>query len=276
MNLIAFSSDNCSVMKGRHNSVLSRIRNVQPEVLDIGCICHLANLCCVYSVKQLPMPVEELLIDVYFHFNHSTKRKEQYREFLEFCDVARLKILKHASTRWLSLEKCVNRFLQQWPALLSYFESYEDRKQPGRVKRCADYLASVEMKAYFMFLSFILEPLNAFNTIFQTDATQIAILIPEMNCLLRLFMAKFVLMRAVKSATDLTKVSFADRSVQLDDDILAVGMAMRTMLADSEDDLADGTRTRIFKSVRLFYVAIVKKMVKIFPFHDTDLQISLW
>ena len=105
------------------------------------------------------------------------------------------------------------------------------------------------MKAYFVFLSFILEPLNAFNTIFQTDATQIAILIPDMNRLLRLLMAKFVLMRVIKPATHMTKMSFADRSVQLDDDILAVGMAMRTMLADSDDDLADSTRTRIFKSV---------------------------
>ena len=271
-NLIAFSSDNCSVMKGKHNSVLSRIRNIQPDVLDIGCISHLANLCCVAAVKQLPLPVEELLIDVYFHFSHGAKRKEEYREFLEFCDVAPLKILKHASTRWLSLEKCVNRFLQQWPALLSYFESHEDRERPGRVKRCADYLASVEMKAYFVFLSFILQPLNSFNTIFQTDATQIAILIPEMNRLLRLFMAKFVLMRVIKSSTDLTKVSFADRSAQLNDDILAVGMAMRTMLADSDDDLADSTITRIFDSVRRFYVAIVEKMVKIFPFHDAVLK----
>ena len=106
----------------------------------------------------------------------------------------------------------------------------------------------------------------------QTDATQVAILIPEMNRLLRLFMAKFVLMRVIKSATDLTKVFFSDMSVQLDDDILAVGMAMRTMLADSDDDLADSTRTRIFKSVRYFYVAIVEKMVKIFPFHDTVLK----
>jgi len=178
------------------------------------------------------------LIYLYFHFNHSAKRQEEYREFLEFFDVAPLKILKHASTRWLSLEKCVNRFRQQWLALLSYFESHEDREQPGRVKRCADYLASVEMKAYFMLLSFILEPLNAFNTIFQTDATQIAIFIPEMNRLLRLFMAKFVLMRVIKSATDLTMVSFADRSVQLNDDILAAGMGMRTMLADSFQECA--------------------------------------
>ena len=81
-----------------------------------------------------------------------------------------------------------------------------------------------------------------------------------------------VLMRVIKSATDLTKVSFADRSVKLDDNILTVGMAMQTRLADSGDDLADSTRTRIFKSVHHFYVAIVEKMVKIFPFHDTVLK----
>ena len=85
----------------------------------------------------------------------------------------------------------------------------------------------------------------------------------DLHRLLRLFMAKFVLMRVIKSATDLTNVSFADRSVQLDDDILAAVMAMRTMLADS-DDLAD--------SVRHFYVAIVEKMVRIFQFHDTVLK----
>jgi len=71
-------------MKGRHNSVLSRIRNVQPEVLDIGCICH------IFVARALSVPVGKLLIDVYFHFNHSAKHKEEYREFLKFCDVAPL------------------------------------------------------------------------------------------------------------------------------------------------------------------------------------------
>jgi len=129
MNLIAFLSDNCSVMKGRPNSVLSQIRNVQPEVLDVGCICHLAKISVACALS-----IDCQLIDVYFHFNHSSKRKEEYQEFLEFCDVATLKILKHASTQWLSLEKCINCFLLQQPALLSYFESHEDREWPGCVK----------------------------------------------------------------------------------------------------------------------------------------------
>ena len=37
------------------------------------------------------------------------------------------KIVKHVSTRWLSLEKCIGRLLQQWPALLQYFESEQSK-----------------------------------------------------------------------------------------------------------------------------------------------------
>lgn len=59
-------------MKGTNNSVLSRIKAVQPDVFDVGCICHLLNLCCGSVVKQLPISVDDLLIGIYFHFN---KRK---------------------------------------------------------------------------------------------------------------------------------------------------------------------------------------------------------
>ena len=76
-NVMAFSSDDCSVMKGCHNSVQTKIKAVQPQVLDIGCICHLANMCCQQGVKHLLLPVDELLIDVFYHFAHSA-------EFLDY------------------------------------------------------------------------------------------------------------------------------------------------------------------------------------------------
>ena len=79
--------------------------------MDMGCITHLANLCCVAGVKQLPLPVDDFLEDVYYHFHHSAKRKEQYKEFQDFVDIEPAKILKHCETRWLSLEKCVKRTL---------------------------------------------------------------------------------------------------------------------------------------------------------------------
>lgn len=133
-NLVGFVSDNCSVMTGKHNSVVSRIKEKVPSVFDFGCVCHLANLCAIAGIKTLPLPVEDLLVDVYFHFYHSSNRKEKYKEFLDFTDTEPSKIIKHSSSRWLSLEKCVNRLLDHWTALQSYFNSHDDVEKPGRVK----------------------------------------------------------------------------------------------------------------------------------------------
>ena len=44
------------------------------------------------------------------------------------------------------------------------------------------------------------------------------------------------------------------------------------MLANDEDDLEEATSTCVFDSVRRFYVAVVNKMVNIFPFHDDMLR----
>ena len=69
-NVVGFASDNCNVMVGARNSVLSRVRERQPAVFDIGCICHLANLCVAAGVKALSVSVDDFFVDVYFHFDH--------------------------------------------------------------------------------------------------------------------------------------------------------------------------------------------------------------
>lgn len=137
--------------------------------MNMGCICHQANICCGAAVKTLPMSPEDLIIDIYSHFKHSSKRKEEYKEFLKFQDVDPLKILKHVSTWWLSLHKCVTCTIHHWPALLSYFKSHKDGDKDGRVKRVADQLENPEMKMYFQFLEVILTPLSEFSTAFQAS-----------------------------------------------------------------------------------------------------------
>ena len=69
-NCIGYSNDNASVMTWKMNSVLSRLREKNPAILNLGCVCHLANLCAKAGVKALPLLVDELLVDIYFHFYH--------------------------------------------------------------------------------------------------------------------------------------------------------------------------------------------------------------
>ena len=74
-------------MMGRHNSVLSRVKEKQPNVFSIGCV------------------IDDFFVDLYYYFEKSTKRKEMHHEFEEFTDTKVLKIIKQMKTRWLSLDK---------------------------------------------------------------------------------------------------------------------------------------------------------------------------
>ena len=100
---MAFESETANVMIGKHNSVLSRVREKQPHVYSQGCVCHLANLALLAGVKALPVDVDD-----FYYFQKSTKRKEDLHQFQLFTDTKQLKILKHCKTRRLSLVRSFN------------------------------------------------------------------------------------------------------------------------------------------------------------------------
>ena len=59
-------------MLGKHNSVLSQVQDkIDGQVFDLWCICHIVNLCVGAVVKNLGLPVNDLLIDIFYFFNIS-------------------------------------------------------------------------------------------------------------------------------------------------------------------------------------------------------------
>ena len=54
--------------------MLSHMKEKQPLLIDLGCICHITNFCVISGVKALHLPLEDLMVDVYYHFKHNTKR----------------------------------------------------------------------------------------------------------------------------------------------------------------------------------------------------------
>ena len=67
--------------------------------------------------------VDDVVIDLFYWFEKSTKRKPGLVEYCTFCDIHYRDIVKHVNTRWLSLERAVHRVLQQYDGLKSYFIS---------------------------------------------------------------------------------------------------------------------------------------------------------
>lgn len=122
-NIIGYASDTTNVMFGEYHSVVTLLKEKLPNLFVMKCLCHSAHLCASHACEKLPRSIENLVRDIYSHFSHSAKRLQEYKTFQHFTKTEPHKLLKPAQTRWLSLEQCVQRVLEQWPALEAYFKN---------------------------------------------------------------------------------------------------------------------------------------------------------
>ena len=121
-NIIGFAADTTNAMFGEHNSVASRLKEKISHIYLMRCICHSAHLCASHACEKLPRTAEDLLHDAYNYFCHSAKRQSELKNFQYFTETEPHKLLRASQTRWLSLHSCFSRLIEQWDALLQYFQ----------------------------------------------------------------------------------------------------------------------------------------------------------
>ena len=258
---MAFMSDTTNVMKGARSGVQKLIKSENIFLYDAGCICHLADLTIKAGMKSLPVDIDQLFIDIFYHFKHSSKRKQEFNDI--WCSLFTSEpevILKHCTTRWLSLLRCVGRYISQYDGLKSYFLSCDDRT--GKVESIAARLENPLTKPILHFLSFILPHMDRFNRVFQkSNENTTCQLYTEMSRLVKLYAANILTADSIKKVgDDLKKLSFAEGD-QLDRENLGIGTDTWTSVAVLEEE--HDTKP-FFDAVREFYVNTIKKMIKKF------------
>lgn len=134
-NCIAFMSDNASVMVGKKGGVSTLLKKEQPNMLSLGCGCHLINLAVKKAVSELPLKIEEFLMDLFYYFHHSDKRKSEFEEFQILYNDEAKQILKHCATRWLSLTTSLQRVMELWKPLVKYFNKAKEEASAEAAKK---------------------------------------------------------------------------------------------------------------------------------------------
>ena len=166
-------------MLGPRHSVLVQLKAKQPSLISFHCNCHLAALIANHSCKVLPDYLEDVTIQIWYFFQKNLKRYRTFEDFQSFVNSKPHKLLKAGQTRWLSLEMCINRLLEQYEALLSFFRSTDERS--SNVRRITSTLEKPLTKLYLMFLSNALHVINVFNKLMQTESPTIHILHREVQ-----------------------------------------------------------------------------------------------
>ena len=157
---------------------------------------------------MLPDDLEELTTDVYYYFQKSPKRIREFEQFQAFVESKPHKLLKACQTRLLSLEACVNRLIEQYEALLSYFRSTEDRQ--AVVRRVRAVFEKPLTKAYLLFFSSPLPIINNFNKLMQRESPLVHILQQQLDGLVPKLLLRFMKQDHVCASLSVVQVDISN------------------------------------------------------------------
>ena len=188
------------------------------------------------------------------------KRCAILREFQEFFNVKKNKILKLSSTRWLVLHKCVVRLLENWDVLKSFFLLAIVEDKSKFAETISEQLNDDSIKSYFLFLKYSLNFFNNFNALFQLRKILIHKLFEMSHRLIREIGYNFMTSNSLK---DITILNIDDEQNLLNVNDIRVRSDCESLLATLSLECAHQIK------VKCFYVTAVREMLKRLPYNDT-------
>ena len=133
-------------------------------------MCHLVALSASHASKILPRNIDQLVQDIYNYFSQSAKQIDEFKEFQDFTDTPKHRILKFYDIRRQSLGTCVRRILEQWSPLSLFFQNricLIDRIQVS--EKIVVELGCIFNKFYFTVLNYVLHITGKLSTVFQSN-----------------------------------------------------------------------------------------------------------
>ncbi|GFR86306.1 connexin 27.5 [Elysia marginata] len=276
-NCIAIGCDNAAVMTGARKGVYAFVKEKNPKIFLAGCNLHLAHLAAEKAAAVLPVSPAELLVDIFYYFSKSSLRQSNFIKFQELCSVDQKAMLKHVPTRWLSIERCLARLLENWQPLKEFFrgETTGNNKSAyatGKVKTISEALTSPSTRLYCHFLSYTTSIFQPFLVENQCDAPQVHRLHQSMARLLRDVLTKFVSPSAMSNKLAY-EVDFTLKYNLKSDKELLIGDAARQFIKNkSENGLKEHRIKEFYLNVVEYYKAAASYLKNNLPFESPVLQ----
>nr|XP_022338341.1 E3 SUMO-protein ligase KIAA1586-like isoform X3 [Crassostrea virginica] len=163
--------DGCNTMSGVNSGLQRRFRNKVPHQIYINCRNHKLALCVKHLIKEFPIleQLDAMLIEIWKLFHYSPKKYEVFCAVQDLYNFKKLKMIKAATTRWLSHGRALARFLDRYTAILDAIDSiYDDKKDP-ELLGMRTMITDKKIIAVATILCDILKPVVVFSDYLQGD-----------------------------------------------------------------------------------------------------------
>ena len=179
--------DNTNTNIGNRNSIKTKALEKNPTIKFSGCPYHVLHNAAMEAstgfAKITKFDKEDHCVDLHYWFEKSSKRKSALEEYCVFCDTEYAEVIRYAPARWLGLERCVNRELQKYVALESYFKS--EGLSDARFKRLEAAFNDSLTELYLLFYQTVLPVFTTFNKMLQSEEPFIYLLYKYQLLILR-------------------------------------------------------------------------------------------
>ncbi|XP_025206232.1 uncharacterized protein LOC112602391 [Melanaphis sacchari] len=171
-NLIGIGSDNASVMVGINKGVYAILKQENPNLILIRCVCHSLQLATSQACAEtVPRHLDFLISESYNWFSKSTLRQQSYKDLYKCMNENHepLKIVQACNTRWLSIETAVVRIIDQWNELKLHFEISRSKEKCYSAEMLYTLYRDEHNLAYLLFLRPLLGEIQRVNKLFESE-----------------------------------------------------------------------------------------------------------
>nr|XP_042909175.1 uncharacterized protein LOC122271550 [Parasteatoda tepidariorum] len=179
----AIATDGASNLCGVNNSLFTLMKQDNPDLILVKCICHSLHLVCSHASEELPSNIDYLLRETYNWFHRSALRCDSYMELFKLINDGDepLKILPLSPTRWLARSSSIKRIMHQWDALELHFKMVSSNCDKYYARELSAMYSDPVNKLYLTFLLPVLTEFERVNLLFQKDMADICSILQDLR-----------------------------------------------------------------------------------------------
>ncbi|XP_071169572.1 zinc finger protein 862-like [Mytilus edulis] len=168
-DLIGLGSDGASVMVGRKSGVAARLKQRNPELVNVHCIAHRLALAAAQATDNIPYlkKFKDLLQQIFKFYQNSAVRMSGLKEIETILGGPQLKMKEVLDTRWLSHDRAVTAIRECLPALIASLEREASERSDATAAGLAMFVKTTKFVASIHMMSDILPHLARLSKTFQ-------------------------------------------------------------------------------------------------------------
>ena len=181
--LVGFGADGASVMMGRQNGVLKKIKDDVPHLIEMHCVAHKLELAILDAFKDESILTElkDLLQGIYKHYHYSPKALRELNELAQVLELSVLKPVSLLGTRWTPhLHRGLKVFLHNFAIIYTHFQNTAAQGNgasavmQGRARKITTQMSDFKQVLFMHFMLDALDVVSHLSLVMQKDAVTLA------------------------------------------------------------------------------------------------------